>query len=155
MNAIKYGFTLIGIGMLIGAFFFYKNTSSFLQGAAKAEGTVVELVRSRSSDSTTYAPVIQFTDQKGVAFEFTSSTSSNPPGYTEGEKVEVLYLQDRPQEAKINGFFSLWGGAVIVGGLGGVFFLIGATIILITLLRGRRDEYLKQQGTPIETEYRG
>jgi hypothetical protein len=31
--------------------------------------------------------------------------------------------------------------------------LIGATIILITLLRGRRDKYLKQQGTPIETEY--
>jgi hypothetical protein len=153
MKAIKYIFTLVGIGMLTGAFLLYNSTNSFLKEAVTAEGTVVELVRSRSSDSTTYAPVIHFIDGTGETVEFTSSTSSNPPSYSEGEKVEVLYLPSRPQEAKINSFFSLWGAVVIVGGLGGVFFLIGAAIILIPMLQGRRDEYLKQQGTRIETEF--
>lgn len=150
---VKYVFALIGIGMLVGAFFLYESTSTFLDGATRADGTVVDLVRSRSSDSTTYKPVVHFTTQTGEMVEFISSTGSNPPSYSKGEKVEVLYLPAKPQNAKINSFFSLWGGAVIVGGLGSVFFLIGAGIILVTILKGRRDEYLKRHGMRIDTEF--
>ncbi|MDX3775717.1 DUF3592 domain-containing protein [Chromatiaceae bacterium AAb-1] len=150
---VKYAFTLVGIGMLIGSLFMYRSTSSFLEEAVKAEGTVVELVRSRSGDSTTYQPVVQFTAQHGQPIEFISSTGSNPPSYSEGQNVEVLYRAGEPQNARISGFFSLWGGAVILGGIGGVFFLIGAGIILVSLLKTRKDEFLKTHGIPIETEY--
>lgn len=150
---VKYVFILIGIGMLAGAFLIYKSTSSFLAEAAKAEGTVVELAQSRSSDSTTYRPVVQFTSQNGQAIEFVSSIGSNPPSYSKGQKVEVLYHPTDPQNAKISGFFPLWGSSVFLGGMGGVFFLIGAGIILAGTLKSRKDEYLKKNGTPIETEY--
>jgi hypothetical protein len=96
---------------------------------------------------------MHFIDQKGEKIEFTSSTSSNPPRYSKGEKVEVLYLPTEPEKAKINSFFALWGGVVILGGMGGVFFLIGTSIVLVISLKGRRDEYLKKRGTPIETEF--
>ena len=150
---IKYVFLLVGIGMLAGALSWYQNTQSFVAQALKAEGTVVELLRSSSSDSTTYRPVVHFSNQNGEQIEFTSSAGSNPPSYSKGEKVEVLYLPTEPQNAKINGFFSLWGGPLIIGGIGGVFFLIGAGILLVSLLKGRSDEYLKKHGTPIETEF--
>jgi hypothetical protein len=150
---VKYVFTLVGVGMLIGAFFWYRSTSTFLEEAATANGTVVDLARSRSSDSTTYRPVVQFISQNGERIEFISSSGSNPPSHTKGEKVEVLYLPAEPQKAEINGFFSLWGGSVIVGTLGGVFFLVGIGIILVGTLRGRTDEYLKKHGTPIDTEF--
>jgi hypothetical protein len=150
---VKYVFTLVGVGMLVGAFLTYRSTNSFLEEAAKAEGTVVELVQSRSSNSTTYKPTVQFTDQNGRAIEFVSSSGSNPPSYSKGEKVEVLYLPTDPQNAKIRGFFSLWGLSVILGLLGGVFFLIGICIMLADTLKEDNYEYLKKTGTPIDTDY--
>jgi hypothetical protein len=150
---IKYLFSLIGLGMLVGAFFWYKSTNAFLAEATKAEGSVIELRLSRSSDSTTYAPVVNFVTRKGEEITFVSSVSSNPPSYRVGEKVDIFYLPANPYEAKINGFFSLWGGATIVGGLGGLFFLIGIAITVLPMVKGRRDENLKHQGIPIETEF--
>jgi len=150
---IKYAFTIIGIGMLVGATFLYRSTDLFLTEAIKTEGTVVELVRSQSSDSTTYRPVVQFNSQNDQAVEFVSSTGSNPPSYSKGDKIEVLYHSKDPQNAKINDFFSLWGGPVIFGGMGGVFFLVGVGIILVGALKDRKDEYLKKNGMTIETEY--
>jgi hypothetical protein len=153
MAIVKYVFTLVGVGMLVGVFLIYKSTSAFLGEAVKAEGTVVELMQSRSSDSTTYRPVVHFINQDGQKIEFMSTAGSNPPSYSEGQKVEVLYLTTEPQNAKINDFFSIWGGAAILGGLGGVFFLIGSGIILAGSLASRKSEYLRKNGVPIETEY--
>ncbi len=150
---IKYVFAAIGAAMLAGAFFWYGNTKAFIGQALRTEGTVLELVRSRSSDSTTYHPVVHFQSQDGTPVEFTSSSGSNPPSYATGEKVNVLYLADAPENAKINGFFSLWGGPLVIGGIGSVFFLIGAGIVLAGLLKGRREEYLRMHGTPVSTEF--
>ena len=152
VTIIKYLFTLIGIGMFVGTFLLYKSTNAFLVEAIKADGTVVDLVQSRSGNSFTYRPVIQFNNQNGEKIEFITSSGSNPPSHRKGEKVEVLYPPDEPQKARINTFFSLWGGSLILGILGVVFFLIGAGIILVEKLSSRRDEYLKKYGVPIETE---
>ena len=152
-TTVKYVFTLVGIGMLVGAFVVYKNTRTFLAGASKAEGTVVDLVQSRSSDSITYKPVVRFIDQDGRTSEFVSTTGSNPPSYSKGQKVEVLYRPTAPEDAKINSFFSLWFGALILGGMGGAFFLIGLGISLVSSLKSRKDEFLRKNGRPIETEY--
>ncbi len=119
---IKYALTAVGLALLIGALFWYQNVKTFIAGASVAQGTVVELVRSQSgSDSPTYRPVVRF-NANGRAVEFVSSSGSNPPSYSRGEKVEVFYQPSKPQNAMINGFFSLWGGPLIVGGLGAVFF---------------------------------
>lgn len=152
MAIIKYVFSLVGIGMLVGACFLYKSTSAFVAEATRAEGTVVELIRSESSSSATYKPVVNFVSQKGEKIEFVSSVSSNPPSYSKGQKVEILYLPAEPQNAEINGLFSIWGSSIILGGMSGVFFLIGAGIILVSMLNEQREEYLKEQGVRIETE---
>lgn len=153
IGIIKYAFTLFGIGALAVALWLYRDTSTFLTEATRAVGTVVDLVRSESSDSTTYKPVVRFIDRTGEEIEFTSSTGSNPPSYSRGEQVEVLYLPSQPQKARIHGFFSLWGLPLIFGGLGALFFAIGAGLSLVGALKARRTEYLKKHGTPIETEF--
>jgi hypothetical protein len=84
--------------------------------------------------------------------EFTSSASSNPPGYHVGETVPVLYLDSNPYNAKLNSFFSLWGGALILGCIGAVFLSIGGAMILLPLRRKRVDDYLAHQGVPIEAD---
>ncbi|MES2820985.1 MAG: DUF3592 domain-containing protein [Pseudomonadota bacterium] len=155
LSIIKYSFTLVGVGLLVGALLLFKSTSSFIDQATSAEGTVVDLVASRSSNSTTYRPVVRFLSQSGQNVEFTSSTGSSPASYSTGEKVEVLYLASDPQGAQISGFFDLWGGSVILAGLGSVFFLVGGGIILFGVLHGRKEAFLRQQGMPIETQFQG
>jgi hypothetical protein len=157
LNIIKYIFAIIGLGMLTGAFFMYKNTSKFLETAVITKGTVVELVESRSDNSSNnsvmYAPVVNFIDKKGVEVKVYSSTSSNPPSYFVGEKVEVLYTPEAPQNAKIKGFFSVWGGATILGIFGFILFAIGGAIFVFDKKKSNIISYLKQNGTRIESDF--
>jgi len=153
LKIIKYLFSFIGLAMLVGSFFVYQNASDFLNGAVKADGVVVDLVASRSSDSTTYAPRIRFKTIEGSMIEFVSSTSSNPPSYSRGEQVTVLYSSAQPDKAKIDGFFSVWGGAVILAVLGGVFFIIGFGIIIFGVFKQRKQDYLLRRGTRVSTKF--
>jgi len=152
MNAIKivkWVFSISGAGMLIGAFFAYSSTRDFLVDATTAQGKVIYLERSRSSDSTTYRPVVEFRAEDGRRIEFTSSMGSNPPSYSRGEAVEVLYLRDQPERAKINGFFSLWGLPIILGSMGAIFFLVGFGIFWVGHRRAATIQHLKNYGMPI------
>lgn len=153
-NTFFLAFLLPGIGMLVATFFIYKSTNTFLKDATRAEGTVIELVRSRSDDSIVYYPVVVFVSQEGEEIEFTSLSGSNPPSYSKGQTVEILYLPTQPQKAEINSPFSQWGIVTIFGGLGSLFSTIGACILVLPMLKEGEEQHLKQQGTPIETDFK-
>lgn len=126
LSIIKYIFTFIGIAMLVGAFLVYQNTSEFIASALKAEGHVIDFNANRSSNSsTTYAPVIKFVASDDKEYKFVSSVSSNPPSYDVGEVVEILYRESNPNDAQVNGSFSLHFGGLMLGILGSVFLSIG------------------------------
>jgi hypothetical protein len=150
--AVLYFISIVGIGMLVGAFIVYKDTSSFIAGAAKAEGTVVDLVKVTSRQAISYKPTVHFIDHNGQTIEFTSSASSKPPSYSKGQKVNVFYNPTKSQIAEIEGFFTLWGGSVLLGIFGGVLLMIGGGIILAGVLKNNKNENLKKNGTPIDTE---
>lgn len=149
----KYLFTLIGLAMLIGAFFAFTSTRDFLDTAVETQGTVIELIRERSSDSTTYRPVVEFKTKQGQVIEFASSSSSNPPSYSSGEAVTVLYQPLFPEQAKIKGFFSLWGAVMILSIMGSVFFFIGFTVIRLGMKKVKQIEHLKSHGVPVKAKF--
>lgn len=153
ITAVKYGFTLLGIGMLIGAYLLYKNTEAFIEHSWVANGIVVELVQSRSSDSITYKPIIEFETGSGERIEFVSTTSSNPPSYSTGESVEVIYQQDAPNKAKINSFLYLWLGPLMLAGLGGVFFTTGFSLVLYTRTKHLKTAQLQVAGVAVKANY--
>ena len=159
-SIVKYLFAIIGLGMLIGSFFLFQNTQNFLQEAVTADGEVIELIRSESRNSSSgskknvsYRPVVEFKTSDGTVVEFTSSTGSNPASHSRGEAVEVLYEELTPEKARIKGFFSLWGASLIVGCLGGIFFLIGFGIILFGNLKGKKIKRLKESGLKTITKF--
>jgi len=154
IKLIKYIFTILGIGILVGTFFIYMNASNFLKTSITSQGTVVDLLESISSsnNSIMYNPLVNFIDEKGNSIEFSSSSGSNPPSYSIGEQVEVLYNPEFPNDAKINGFFSIWGGAIITGILGVVFFSIGISIFIFEKRKRITLQYLKQNGTAIQSD---
>ncbi len=150
---IKYLFAVIGLGLLIGAGYMANNTRAFLARAVHAQGTVVDLASRRSSDhSLSYYPEVAFQDANGRTIRFQSASGSNPPSYSRGDKVAVLYLPSTPENARIDGFMGVWFGTVIVGGLGLVFFLIGGGIILAGVRKSRMKADLLQHGRRIESD---
>jgi hypothetical protein len=156
-------FGLIGIGMLGGAGNSYHTTSQFIDQSLKAEGLVVDLVRSRSSRSGShkrrtsrgYAPVVEFTTESGDTIEFVSSTSSSPPRFKEGELVEVFYDPTSARKAKINRFHTLWAGTIIVGCMGVIFFGIGFGWFWNNVKKKRKANQLRQSGFPIQAKISG
>ncbi len=150
---IKYSFGVIGLAMLVGAYYCHLRTNEFVSLALKAEGEVVDLTTKESSDGDTYSPVVKFKSSDGVEHEIVSTVSSNPPAYSIGEAVEVLYEEGNPQNAKINAFFSLRFAEFLLCLLGGVFFLFGAGMFLATYLKNKKRDYLKENGIPIQAKF--
>jgi len=122
--------------MLVASLISFVNTKLFLSGASTTNGTVVKLVESVSDDSITYKPFVAFKSPGGKTIEFLSSSSSNPPCYSKGAVVEVLYQESDPEQAKINDFLSLWGLSTILGVLGFVFFCVGISLFVINRKNG-------------------
>lgn len=150
---VKYIFTLIGAALLIGALLMYNSTQDFLDRAVITEGTVIDLIRSQSEDSDTYTPFVKFRTKNGEIVEFVSSTGGGPNSYSIGEVVSVAYLEDSIDKAEINDTSSLWGGVMILAGMGSVFFLIGLSIILFGASKNKKVKYLKEKGTPVVAKF--
>ena len=127
------------IGAILLGFSLYSliSTSLFLKKAKKAEGIVLELIASKDSENETlYAPVFEFKDQSGQSYVIRSSTYTNDYVFKVGQKVEVLYDPSSPQKARINSFFNIWGFVVVLGGIGGVFFIVGVVLLKMKKVKG-------------------
>jgi Protein of unknown function (DUF3592) len=93
------------------------DAARFVRGAERTTGTVIDLDARTSDGDLVYYPMVRFTTAGGRRVEFTSSSgSSSPPDV--GDRVEVLYDPDDPQDAQLSGFFSLWLWPIVLGGVG-------------------------------------
>ncbi|MBZ4033667.1 DUF3592 domain-containing protein [Flavobacterium sp. 17A] len=152
-SIFNYVFAIIGAGLMAGAIYLYVDKQAFLEKAETVQGTVVEMIPKRSKESTTYSPVVSFKTKTGQTITYTSSTSSNPPSYNVGESVTIFYDPADPNDAEINGFFSLWLGVLILGFIGTVFFLIGFLGILFRWLKNKKAQNLRETGKPIAAKF--
>ncbi|MGD6747419.1 DUF3592 domain-containing protein [Streptomyces sp. BH106] len=132
-----------GIFLVVGLILAWSSVS-LLREADRTTGRVVAVEwrdshigvtrKTRERDKPSAYPVVEFTTADGTPHTFRSSTGSNPPSYEEGERVEVLYRADDPEDAQINGFLSLWLLPLIFGGIG----LIAAAVATGIAVFGRR-----------------
>lgn len=125
---------IIAAGLIWGGIYLGQKTMTLQNNGVRAAGEVVRLEESRSSDSSTYHPVVAFTDAGGQSFTFRDSMGSNPPSYHTGEAVTVLYLSDNPEESAAidRGIFN-WIVPGLLGGFG--VLLLFASLGLFRQLR--------------------
>ncbi|WP_051095249.1 DUF3592 domain-containing protein [Streptomyces sp. LaPpAH-108] len=139
---IAFGVLFLGIGAAVAGV-----SVSYLASAERAQGTVVALEwrdghssgvsRHRRSSGPSAYPVVAFTTKDGERRTFRSDAGSNPPAYEEGERVEILYRADSPEDARINGFLSLWLLPLIFGGIGALFAGFGTVFALLLRKQAR------------------
>ncbi|EFL36967.1 predicted protein [Streptomyces viridochromogenes DSM 40736] len=135
-GAIAFGALFMIVGLILAGV-----SVSYLAGAERAPGRVVALEwrndhtsssrKKRVNDEPAAYPVIEFTSNDGTPRKFRDAAGTNPPSYEVGEQVEVLYRADSPEDARINGFASLWLLPLIFGGIGLLFSGIGTVIALV------------------------
>ena len=125
------------IFLLFGLFFYAIGSGltihqrSIEKHSIEAPGLVVDLQENYDSDGSTYTPVVRFQTARGQSVEFLSPYSSNPPDYSVGEQVIVVYTLEQPEKALIKGNGQLLH--VIFMLVGGVIAVVGAYLTFSTL----------------------
>jgi hypothetical protein len=150
-------FPAIGAAMLLGAIAIAVVQQRFRAQALHAQGVVVEhsFSRSDSSDSGsggTYCPVVHFNDVDGQQIEFIGGVCSRPRAENVGDTVAVLYRKGDPHDARIDSFLTRWFAAMIVGGIGGVFLMIGLALVVPSLRRRRIAAELRATGVAVQAD---
>jgi Protein of unknown function (DUF3592) len=141
-----------GIGLLLLAVAAVTTilTFRFVADSERADGTVVDLRESYDPEdnTTSYYPVVRFetADGRQIRFESDASTSDDV-----GDTVEVLYDPDDPEDAKLAGFFNLWGLSLIFGALGAAFTGVGGYLVHRTRAPSREDiQWLRRHGRRVQ-----
>lgn len=118
-----------GLAVVALAGFLVYRTVRLLKEAVRTRGTVihVETRYDRQEETTKFTPIVQFTDLEGRDIVFKSRVSSSNTTYFPGADIGILYRAERPDKARIDTLFSLWGVPAIIGGLGVVLVYAGVT----------------------------
>ena len=108
---------------------FAVHTAYFVHVALRATGTVVEMapVERESDENRTieYVPVFRFQAADGHTYTITSKTSTNPPEFSVGETITVLYETSNPAGATANAFWQLWLTPVVLVLIGAIHGVLG------------------------------
>ncbi|CAN5519278.1 hypothetical protein BH10CHL1_BH10CHL1_42220 [soil metagenome] len=116
--------------VLIGMFFFI-STRIFIGKAQAVKGSVIQIVyRGRG-----YAPVYQFRTADGQTIVTQAGLSTNPPRFTVGQVVDVLYETENPQKNRINQWMNLYFLPVLLGGIGLIFGGVGMVFVFLQVLK--------------------
>lgn len=129
---------LIGLSVIALSGWTARDTFQFLSKADSTQGTVVEVTSHLQPGGTDtngnpvstwiYSPRVEFEPVKGDKRQFGGAGTSDAKKYQKGQTLEVLYLKDDPNTAKINSFKELWGQNSLLAGLGLFIVLIGCLL---------------------------
>lgn len=140
------GAIFAGVGFILAAigFFYYLNLQGRMRTMETAEGVIVALHEESDGDGGTLTvPEVEFATAEGeviraVPFE-QRSTSVGVDNYDVGDRVQVYYEPDNPNDMFINDFMHVWFVPALTGSIGGGFFLIGGLISLWGAFTGLRS----------------
>lgn len=105
--------------------------------------------------SSAHYPVVQFQTIKGDTLVFRSGFGSYPPKYYKGQEINVLYQPDNPAKARIDDQVGNYLFVIIFGGMGLIFFLIGAILWGIVFKQKLKRSRLDSDGQSILAEIIG
>ncbi|WHA41735.1 DUF3592 domain-containing protein [Agrobacterium larrymoorei] len=152
IKLIGWGFAVFGLVFVVVGAGIYYSDSQFAARALKAKGVVTDMVRPERN-STSYSAIVRFTDAQGQQQEMADKMSSNPPRFSRGEEVDVLYDPQSPSNAMIDDAFGRYFLPGMFSGLGAVIATMGVAILVVSAIRKRGRARLLRFGRPVEAEF--
>jgi len=102
----------------------------FYSGSSVAVGRIVEVVaRSNSEGETFYYPTFTFDVSDGRTQTVESSAGGPISEYQAGKAVKVRYRPERPSDARIENFFSVWGIPVLIQGICVIHLILWSVVL--------------------------
>lgn len=130
-------FCTVGLVASIAAGYCYWSTENLLKTGLRAQGKVVEMLRSGKS----YTPVVQFETAEHKTITQASKVGSNPPSHKVADSVTVLYHADDPEDFRIDEPLEIWFMTGIFGFLGSIFVIIGGSMLVYSFRRPRQSTW--------------
>lgn len=145
-------FAVIGLLMLMGGSYFYLSGYSQEKSGIVVTGQIIDLSVHRSDNGASYCPVVKYTDGQE---EYVMESSYCSSGYRNalGDDIDFIYQPGNPDNAVIHSFGGLYGGAVILLGMGAVFALVGTLPLIIMYLRSKSGQRLLREGMPVKARF--
>ncbi|OAF05723.1 hypothetical protein AYJ54_02160 [Bradyrhizobium centrolobii] len=132
-STLLVGLLLLGLGLSEAG-----STAAFLARAEQAEGRFVGAVaRTGGNHGGTFLyPKFQFVTTDGRSMTFTSTSGSTDQPYFDGERVRIIYDPQRPEDARLVSFLTLWIAPILLCCTG--LLLSGGAILLRRRLKAVR-----------------
>ena len=128
-------FSLVGFLLMVIGVFILVRTRMFISTSQEVKGTVTHLIASSGSEGgTVYAPVFKFTTIQGQVIEVEEKVASNPPQFSQGQVVDILYDPENPSRARVKKWFNLYFVPLLLGGMGIIFGAIGVGLLIFKII---------------------
>ncbi|MBR0725359.1 DUF3592 domain-containing protein [Bradyrhizobium manausense] len=134
LSVLLVGLVLLGLGL-----FDLGRTIAFLARAEQTEARFAgAIARSGGNHGGTFLyPTFQFVTRDGRAMTVTSPSGSTAQPYADGERVGIAYDPQRPEDARLLSFLTLWIAPTLLCAAG-LLLLAGAVLVRLALARQRR-----------------
>ncbi|MFK0284290.1 DUF3592 domain-containing protein [Streptomyces sp. NPDC090499] len=123
--------TVAGLGLLVAAVREGTVVHRLRRHGVHTWGLVVDNVRTTDRDGPKWVPVIAFTDRLGYRVEFSPRARGTGMGLATGRQVEVVYLAQNPQIARVRMWRHVVGPVVFLT-FGALVFLGFGVLIAVT-----------------------
>lgn len=127
---------LVGLVLMSIAGWQFRQTMKLLKNGERAKARVLELISTRGSDGTTYRPLFGFVTKANQVKQFEYDVSASPPDWKVGEEADVIYDPDRPERARLIGYWGLFIASIILAAVAAPFLVIGSGYFLYVILMG-------------------
>lgn len=145
---------VVGIPFAIISVFEFKNTLNLLSNSHKTLGRIIDIEEEkRRNGGYMYSPVIKYKSVTGDEYIYDSNTKTGYTSYKIGQEIELIYDKNNPQNARVNSFLDIWFLTIIMGVGGWASTIGGIVLLLVTLKKKRLEEYLKNHGQKILTDF--
>jgi hypothetical protein len=130
--AASLAFLLLALGFGI-------HTELFLRSAKVSSARVIQFhtITDDQNGGVAYAPIFSFSASDGRIYTITSSVGANPPAFSIGQAVTILYDKANPANAKIDSVGQLWFFSIFFGIMGSSMALAAFVLIRFESPRSR------------------
>ena len=124
---------------VLGTYWTYKTTAELLSNGIKTVGhvTSIERVYAKSNDGSSHSgkfPMINFEDASGKLHTIKRSLAKPLSRLKVGDKVEVIYLANKPDQGRANTWDEFWPYTIFFA-----FCSIAMLVLLVLVLSGNKS----------------
>lgn len=122
----------MAILLISGSYMLYRaieeneEANILLKSGVETDAIVIENVKDQTHEGSSYRPKFEYHDRFGSTRNALGDMGSNPPAYSVGEKVRLVYNPNDFDQVKVKSYWGLHGATVMSLLLGIAHFSVSA-----------------------------